>query len=81
MEKETKEQQEQQNILLILYAPYETGMEEYTLRARKYSNASEALWAFAEAPCHWSRLMGETEFKSKTEEQWIEQLIKEVSKQ
>ena len=47
------------NCLVILYAPYETGAPEFILRIRKYKDASEALWAYAETPCYDSILVDE----------------------
>ena len=47
------------NCLVILYAPYETGAPEFMLRIRKYKDAGEALWAYAETPCHDSILVDE----------------------
>lgn len=47
------------NCLVVLYAPYETGAPEFMLRIRKYKDAGEALWAYAETPCHDSILVDE----------------------
>lgn len=47
------------NCLVILYAPYETGAPEFMLRIRKYQDAGQALWAYAETPCHDSILVDE----------------------
>lgn len=49
-----------ENCLVILYAPYETGAPEPITRIRKYENASQALWAYAETPCYWSELCEES---------------------
>lgn len=47
------------NCLVVLYAPYETGAPEFILRIRKYKDAGEALWAYAETPCYDSILTDE----------------------
>lgn len=47
------------NCLVIVYAPYETGAPEFMLRIRKYEDAGQALWAYAETPCYDSILVDE----------------------
>lgn len=48
-----------ENCLVVLYSPEETGAPEFILRIRKYKDAGEALWAYAETPCHDSILVDE----------------------
>lgn len=48
-----------QNCLVVLYSPEETGALEFMLRVRKYENAGQALWAYAETPCCDSILVDE----------------------
>ena len=47
------------NCLVVLYSPEETGAPEFMLRIRKYEDAGQALWAYAETPCHDSILVSE----------------------
>ena len=55
----TSTSKEVKNCLVVLYAPYETGAPEFILRIRKYENAGQALWAYAETPCCDSILVDE----------------------
>lgn len=48
-----------ENCLVVCYAPYETGAPEFMLRIRKYKNAGQAFWAYAETPCYDSILVDE----------------------
>ena len=48
-----------ENCLVVLYSPEETGAHEFMLRIRKYKDAGEALWAYAETPCCDSVLVDE----------------------
>ena len=59
-----------QNILIIYHSPSSLGLdctvEEMSdneildcFRVRKYDNEAQALWAYAETPCTWSKLADE----------------------
>ena len=47
------------NCLVVLYAPYEIGAPEFILRIRKYKDAGEALWAYANTMCYDSIMVDE----------------------
>ena len=61
-------------ILMALYSPQETGAPDFIFRAREYKAESDALMAYAEISCYWSRLVSRAKFESKTEDEWIKQM-------
>ena len=66
------------NVLLVLYSSEETGAPDFILRAREYETESDALMAYAETPCYWSRIVSVGELESKTEVEWIKQMKHEA---